>query len=460
MKKYGVVQIKNPSTDGHTVKLLPLQSFQIICTKHNCDDKFDIAVNGDFLIATTVSETNGVVVFKIEQKYDVSDWVEISDLFAGNVTLFKKCRNADSKIRLCVYCSGEKPKDSVLTVVNPDDFLVKIEPHQVLHIVNYDEEDDFKFSVLNKDLLLKCIRCETVVNDFTSVYDKDSIFCPEPRSNTLKRNLSFHQEFLQNEILGARVITETHFWFCMSRDDAEEYYGGRDQVRQGGDIAIRKENDNFQTIGKIELLIGVRSKRKMGTDYFDAVHNMARDWKDRSLSYSKKSILNPYVVENLNISESESWFYVEMPHPSIYFSDLKEGSWLPQQFEVECFELKSRFINGHRVQRFLITGITCFEDCLNLGYVCFSAGFGRNVTLNFWKISSNSLSIVKSERTIVKSANTVTDSEVVTKIELELVEGGELHEEEFVLLGEVSTFDYSSYYEYGGDYGFGGKTRF
>lgn len=450
MKRYGVVKVRNPSTDGHIVRLLPLQAFEVVCTKFSATDKFDVVVSGGFLVKTEVVETDSSITFKIEQKYDVSNWVEISDLFAGNVTLIRKCEKIDDRVRLCIYCSGIKSKDTVVTVVNPDHALVKLEPHQVLQIVTYNKEVESKWSISNTDLLMKCVKCETVINDPSNVYDKDSIFCAEPRSSTLKRNDALHLsgDFLPNEVLGIRSIVETHFWFCLPQSEVQRFYAGSDTVHSGGVIQIKEEVDDAQSLSKMELLIAVRSKNKMGIDYFGSINANARSWRDRSLSYSRKCLLCPNLIENLNVSDSESSFYVEIPNPLAYFDDFSELPdgicWQPQGFGVHCFELRSRYINGHLIQRFLITGIGIIGQNLDLGNVVFSTGYGKSIVVNFWKVQSGYLPvpIVKNEKTALQQVSSRME------VEFELVQDGKL-DGECTPLNEVCGFDYASYSEYG-----------
>lgn len=461
MKKYGVVKVRNPSSDGHIVRLLPLQSFQIICTKFSESDKYDVSVLGNFLVVTDVLEKDNLVIFKIEQKYDVSNWVEISDLFSGNVVLSRKFKDTDDKIRLCVYCSDVKSNGTVITVVNPEDALIKMEPHQVIQIVTYSKEIDAKWSIINSNPALKCIKCETVVNDYSDIYDKNSIFCAEPRSNKLKRNdsLSIPDDFLLNEILGIHSVTETHFWFLLKETEASYLYEKPDDSYYGGSISIKEEVDDINLISKIEFTINVRSKNRMKSDYFDSVNFVAQNWKDRVLSYSRQCILNPNLFENLSISDSENSFYVEIPNPSVYFSDLKDDErWKPSDCKVQTFELKSRHINGQRIQRFLIIGIAGMDQ--DLGKVIFTSASGKTIILNFWKITgglipATSYQPVKSEYSVVKNKKTSLNfsSIVEMEIELEIVQDG-LIDGESTPLSEISSFDYNSYSEYGYSYSY------
>jgi len=440
MKRYGAVKVKNPSTNGHTVRLLPLQSFEIVCTRCDPADRFNALVVGDSLLMTETLEQDHNITFRFQQKYDTTEWVKISDLFMGNVLLTKSIGGVKEKLRLCVYCTDAKsPKDNVLTVINPDDVLVKMEPYQILHIVSYDEQ--MRWSLDNCEGL-KCVRCETVINDFQKIYDQDALFCPEPRSHgfSMNKNLGEHpDQFFTNEVMGARgLTTEYHFWSCLTAAQINRMYSASNGTYSLGTIELKGESEKCGAIRKMELMLGVRGKKKINLEHFKAIYSLAKCWNERSLSYLRHSLFNPRVNENLDVSDADGWFYVEIPNPSVYFNDFSDdGSWKFQEADdtVICHELRERYINGNKVQRFLITGITNQREAelMSLGSVLFSCSEGdadKQMRLSFWKIPNDQTRPLSQEMLPRRSGRSRLIEKV--EIELEIVSDGVLASEDTI----------------------------
>jgi hypothetical protein len=407
MKKYATVKIKDPGTEGHTVRLMPLQSFDLVCTKHDPEDDFNIKVLSDFLTVTDILSDSTKVVFKIAQKCDLNEWSKISTFFLGNVLLSKKLRSGDSKIHLCVYCQPtNQMKANVLTVINPEGSLLKVEPNQLLHIVMFDRSEKTRWS-LEKLEGFTCVRCETVVNDFTKVYDPDSLFCPEPRSLLLPMNeqLKNHPiQYFANEVMGSGgLVTEYHFWLCLSPSEIGKIHSLANGSYAMSAIKIKGEQRDKVIFQNLNLTLSLRGARKIDLDYFQSVHTMAKCWNERSLSYVRHSLFNPNFGENIDVSDSDGWFYLELPHPSTYFNgfDITTFWFCENKIDytirsgISCHELHTRYVNGIEVQRFLITNVSSGvvnDRLINTGVLKFrSIGTtnSKTLSLSFWKIPSD-----------------------------------------------------------------------
>lgn len=439
MKKYNKVKVKDPSSDGYVVKLFPGQDFELVCTKKDSTDFINATLNSGFLILVDTVDHVDKIVFTFKQKYDMTEWCNTSTTFIGNVKLLKSIDGVLSCVRLCVYCvSSNYIKENVVTVINPDDSLVKIESHQILHVVVFDNLNS-NWSVDNPKSLT-CVRCETVVSDFMDVYDDESLFCPRPRSQKLPINSSLKdhtKEYFSNEILGSRgLITEYHFWSCLSALDLNKPNGSYSL----GLVSICGENGEESTLKTMQVLLGVRGKRKKNiNEHFQAIHMLAKCWDERSLSYTRHSILNPRVNENLDVSDSNGWFYIEIPCPQVYHKHLDNGlRWTCDDFTtsqslIQCCELRSRYLNGKEIQRYLVTGVTGVEKLhlSKLGAVDFYVKENDSyyeISINFWKIPVDTDPLKQSGRYLSS----------YTEIELEIVNDGKFIEaSDIVVLSEV-----------------------
>jgi hypothetical protein len=364
----------------------------------------------------------------------------------GNIHLFKSIGGVEEKVRLCVYCNDPKPKDNVLTVVNPDSVLVKMEPHQILHIVNYDDLGrQVRWSLDNPDSL-KCVRCETVINDFQKVYDEEALFCPEPRSHGMSMNetLKNHPpQFFKNEVIGNRgLTTEYHFWSCLTAAEINKMYTAANGSYPIGTVSIQGEFEDRCSIRRFEVMLCVRGKRKLNLEHFKAIYSIAKCWNERHLSYLRHSIFNPRINENLDVSDSDGWFYVEIPSPSVYFEDFSSDcEWKSEDpvGTMQCHELKGRHINGNLVQRFLITGITNRKDdnLMSLGTLIFHSsdrGVTKQMSLCFWKIPSSHLGpfLPKRAEEEMPRRGSRNRLDEYFEIELEIINDGVLAEDDAI----------------------------
>jgi hypothetical protein len=455
MKRYATVKIKDPTTDGHSIRLMPCQSLEVVCTKQNPDDDFNVCILGGFLVLTNVLVEDTRVVFSICQKHDMTEWSKISTIFVGNVVV---CGKKD-KVRLCVTCiSTNEMKSNVLTVVNPDDQLVKMEPHQLLQIVVFDEQGRWNIDGL---LGITCVRSETVVNDFPKIYDHEILFCQEPRSVKLPINpflLSHPPEYFQNEIIGGGLVTEYHFWCCLSIAEIRKLNNACNGSYPLGTVELKVEYEDHCGIKRMDLMLGVRGSKKQNSfDYYRAIHALSQSWHDRSLSYSRHALLNPTQYENIDVSDAlDGWFYLEIPAPCVYYTNFDDASaWMVCEEDAEspifCHELKSRYVDGKCVQRFLINNISikCAEEFANLGKIRFVAEDDNNIKdiiINFWSLPGEVVQKPEIRRQGAKLLTCTYD------VDMELLSTKDLTESAtVVLLSDIDVRDVIDYSEYFSD---------
>src|SRR5690606_32831011 len=121
--QYAPVQIRNPVTQHHLVRLLPRQNIMLVFSKPEYRDVC-IDVMGDFLaLAKTESLTRNSIAMHYEQKFDLLDIGEGCSLSLGRISILSSAITAS----LCVVLSNDAHPDFI-KIVNPAEDVCKLEP--------------------------------------------------------------------------------------------------------------------------------------------------------------------------------------------------------------------------------------------------------------------------------------------------------------------------------------------
>ena len=127
-KGYSAVTISDPCSMHHTVRLYPSQDLTLRLSS-------DIKVLRTDPFIEMVGEKNlkeGTEIY-FKQKSDIVSWGKESSVYLGEIygeTML------GHKFRLCVHMVSENAfKQDVVTVFNPVDQIIKIEPYQILEVV-------------------------------------------------------------------------------------------------------------------------------------------------------------------------------------------------------------------------------------------------------------------------------------------------------------------------------------
>jgi hypothetical protein len=362
-RRYKLARITSPCSNGHSVRLRPEQGFFLRLPE--VTRKWDIVLNSSFLIIERIEydyEQNVVLVF-INQKYDFPLQSRISNLFLGNVIVYN---DIEQSVNCCVFleCANRK-KYSVLTVVNPQNSLVRIDPHQLVEVVLF--TDPFvHWEESYNDKFLELIRHETVLNDSESIYPQDDVFCPEPRNVELSTNLSLRECF--NEVYEEKrkcdKSIEHHYWFRIRKEyleKASDYpngcYGlGRLKFKPLGAKGVACPV-------RCNLVANLRgtAREKIDLVLFDAIAYRAESWFHRYLDVGRRFLYAPAQLENIDIRSGQDFFFLEIPQPSTYYSDYGDHAvWkLDTEFagKIKVNELEARTINGKQIQRFFVSNL-------------------------------------------------------------------------------------------------------
>jgi len=128
LKAYSTVTISDPCSMHHTVRLYPSQDLALRLSS-------DIKVlRADPFIEMTGEKTlkEGVELY-FSQKSSIVEWGKESSVYLGEI--YGETA-AGLKFRLCVHMMSENDyKKDVVTVFNPVNQIIKVEPYQILEVV-------------------------------------------------------------------------------------------------------------------------------------------------------------------------------------------------------------------------------------------------------------------------------------------------------------------------------------
>ncbi len=136
-KYYSPVKIYDPSSDNHVVRVFPTQDFLLYISPSWGDVEIDY--NSRFFRLASSFDIKGKTAFKFEQTHDLSDWSDISRTFLGDILVVSNKRPKDLISLSVILEAFEEENRAMLTVINPVSAQLKIEDHQTVHVIVYDE---------------------------------------------------------------------------------------------------------------------------------------------------------------------------------------------------------------------------------------------------------------------------------------------------------------------------------
>lgn len=147
-RAYNLVRVINPK-GTHAVRVHPRQGVRLVLDSpqihKNISEgaRLEVKVNSPYLFLDEVDANGkGQVVYIIRQTCDLSNWADVSEIFLGEISV-ELVGNTHPKKQDCLYdgaCLGvyhlpAKQDSQVLTVINPQDHTIKLEPHRTLEVV-------------------------------------------------------------------------------------------------------------------------------------------------------------------------------------------------------------------------------------------------------------------------------------------------------------------------------------
>ena len=213
VKTYSPVQVRNPTSSQHLVRLRPGQSMFLSFDKETYRDvKLELA--SDYLEA----EADGDHKYRIWQTKVVDGWGDYSSTFLGEIWIDYDASIA--KISVVLDCVNKEKLDHI-TIVNPDCFDVRVQPHQVIELIVY----DLRFGSLDEWYCtwkpLKDIYLEQIGYDYISLqtwgqYYQHGDDDPGYRYARMMRT--------EIEPSPTQWTRQHHFWFRFDRSVFMRYY--------------------------------------------------------------------------------------------------------------------------------------------------------------------------------------------------------------------------------------------
>jgi hypothetical protein len=207
-KKHSTINIKNPTSMQHIVRMKPGQLVLLKVDKQICND-CNLIVNGDYLNYYKSRDSDSIQ-FTIVHKDIVRDWSKRSTTFLGEIVLVNgEMEKCDVMAKLMMFLElTDKDAVPIVSVINPVENDVRIWPGELLEVVLFEESwpDDIYWSwkwspamgvcvdLLKKDSLEIRNAIDWDYLDETACY----MYEMYPRSPLPRRN-HYH--------------TQYHFWF-------------------------------------------------------------------------------------------------------------------------------------------------------------------------------------------------------------------------------------------------------
>ena len=218
----------------------------------------------------------------IAQKFDLIKWANISNVFLGNVLITRKTKEMEAAVcyQICVYlnCNNES-KQKVITVINPNNNLIKIDPSSLLEVVIFGQELGRWSMMPVEDIGCFCIRNEIIYNDVCDVYDPNLAFCPEPRnvSLTINSQLTESKFCISQQQLYKKIeegAKENHFWINLDIKSLKQASTIPNGNYSMGSVEFSCKDEDEYSVGNrsMELMLSLRgSNNRVDIEYYKSL---------------------------------------------------------------------------------------------------------------------------------------------------------------------------------------------
>jgi len=256
-KCYKPVKVYDSASEFRSVRLKPEQEVEIVTRSSLAEEP---RFNHDFFSIVsrelkTEKPADGIILRFKQNKIEPA-WREISTLYLGDLTCNTNAEQ-DNSIKVCAFLESSNPaKSNIITVINPVDTSIKIEPNNILEVVVYvpgfgagsrwgysfDYPDEkFQFYEMGaRDVILQ----STYLSDFVDVNN--------PYHMTPRATRWHHPE-----------CHEYHYWFRLDKSVLPTLRNLRNDVYYAGDIVLRgyKEDESeSKSIFRLKVYVNHRNK--------------------------------------------------------------------------------------------------------------------------------------------------------------------------------------------------------
>lgn len=449
--RYSPCKVNNPR-DGHMVILLPNQRLIINLDEASKWQKdapvralFDVTTSSPFLIkhAEAHSEDGNTEII-YEQLYDTTSWCEHGAIYLGEV----KITVNNTVTILCLY-GRSSSTNKIVTVVNPKDYNVKIEPDQILEIVVHGRSEDViqqnsdfvksdliingKKSQLwdNGSQLLEKLREETVICPNNSPH-RESVFNiinrdigSLPINPTLMgaTKIEGEKRIKVNAIEPTATVVQRHYWLRLNPVECESIAVDKTHCfitnpeLAGVSVTVGSERGTF-FVYKVNLSLCQRGLIKKGWPAIENPDVIKETGKQQGLtdqyySSSQGLIANPPHSLSHELSPTDVGVIIELASPSAMHPNVVEypnikwevfsapiqtaGSVGDKGSRLTVVSLPCRYINCNKIQRFLVvrnkmvTDSPCVDNAFFLGIIhikCESLSVLGDKVINLWEVKT------------------------------------------------------------------------
>lgn len=245
-KKYSPVKVRNPVSDRHLVKLYPTQSLEVLLAPWY--DIADFNVNSSYVdVEDQVDLPTGHKLIRFSQKFDLSDWSDVSNFFLGQIDLV-----GTNQSSLCALLASTNPtKQNVVTICNPKSIDLKFEPNQIIEVVVFDTNLgvdarwDCQIKPSTEGLQLELIGHDTFRPYMPIVTTSpDEIYCSCSR------------------VLDNYFCIQHHFWFRCDSTSIEMLSRHKEGLYLAGKIIFNGHSYTKQASSQCDLTLRVNFKNK------------------------------------------------------------------------------------------------------------------------------------------------------------------------------------------------------
>lgn len=448
--KYSPCKVQNPR-DGHMIILLPNQQLIIDLDEASKWQKdvpaltlFDVTTSSPFLMrAAEKHKEDGSTEIVYEQVYDLTSWCEHGMVYLGEVHVAIQ----DAVAILCVYCR-HSAKNDVVTVINPKNSHVKIEPSQILEIVIHGQDDSImkqedyiksdviihgKKSVLweNGTQFLEKLREETIICPEThphresifNVINRDVTSLPVNPTMTPATKEAWEMKCKRIGKVSATTTTvQRHYWLRLNPVECEGLTVEKNQCflsnPEIADVSITvNSGSNNYVIYRTNLSLCHRGLVKHGLPTAKNPDVVKETGKQQGLVDQYHSSINNLIVNpsyNLmhELSPTDVGVFLELSLPSAMYPtcvDYPNLKWevtpapihsmgMKRVPRLVVVDLPCRYINGKKVQRFWIirdklvmSDAPMSDNAFFLGVInikCNSLSVLGDKILNLWEVKT------------------------------------------------------------------------
>lgn len=468
--KYSPVQVNNPQ-DGHMVVLLPNQQLIVNLAEastwnHNTLPRtaFEVSTSSPFIVKQVEKHLDaGSTEYVYEQLYDLTSWCKYGTIYLGEVHIVLR----NKKTTLCVYCRTSSTND-VVTVINPSNYEVKIEPNQILEVVINKEVSTV---IMDKDYTQSNLVIHGKESDlwksgttFVEKLREEVVFCPESSPHRedddpykvidrsvanlpINPTLTDTARSVAKRMLERRPTTATmvqrHYWLrlnpleCQAIVIPEKKCFVSNLPLASLAISISEPAPAYMSFKKysVNLSLCHRGLTKHGLPKVvtpDAIKEIGRQkgFSDQYHSPKNNLLVNPSrsVSHELLISDGGLCLELALPstmHPTsveypnlvwdVSASPIQTTGSLKKIPRLAIMPLPSRYINNKKIQRFMImkdkTVVTenyTFDQTLFLGVInikCDKLSVLGEKIIHMWEVRKKTQTV--DTKTSIKSSHKI-----------------------------------------------------